>query len=300
MLRLTQVSAAVSLAVAATAQQPEAVFDAPVVQIPSDSPPLQALFDYDGDGDMDAVGGRVKSDGTQYDVRVWRNQQGRYVQVFSDLQNAVGGAGSIMAIAVGDLDHDGDADFAVGTGFAFYRYTNNNGSWTRTVTSTASKVGALGAGDFDGDGWTDLAVFTRNPTTPLVAGQLQVHLAAGPILTTNAPVNVQLFAHIITLDRDGNGAREIGLWYESCNELNVFAVAPSIETVSSPMIRARRAHIASPFINVALVTISSLTPKRSIASNFSAMCGVIIGSPYADNCTVSTAGYSSSTTCWPR
>jgi hypothetical protein len=93
MLRLTKVSVVVSLAVAATAQQPEALFDAPIVELPSDLPPFEALLDYDGDGDMDAVGGRVKSDGSAYDVRVWRNQQGRYVQVFADLQNAVGGAG---------------------------------------------------------------------------------------------------------------------------------------------------------------------------------------------------------------
>jgi len=225
MLRLTKVSVVVSLAVAATAQQPEAVFDAPIVELPSDSPPFQALFDYDGDGDMDAVGGRVKSDGTAYDVRVWRNQQGRYVQVFADLQNAVGGAGTIMAIAVGDLDHDSDADFVVGTGLAFYRYTNGNGTWTRTVTSTSNKVGALGAADFDGDGWTDVAVFTKDPTTPLVAGQLQVRLAAGPVLTTTAPANVELYAHIITFDSDGNGTRELGLWYETRSELHVFAVA---------------------------------------------------------------------------
>ena len=56
------------LCAVAAAQESRAVFDAPLVVLPADSPPFQRLFDYDADGDLDVVGHRVRSDGNEFSL----------------------------------------------------------------------------------------------------------------------------------------------------------------------------------------------------------------------------------------
>ena len=49
-----------------------AVLHAPLVVLPIDSPPFQRLGDFDGDGDLDAVGSRVHEANGQAEIHVWR------------------------------------------------------------------------------------------------------------------------------------------------------------------------------------------------------------------------------------
>ena len=198
------------------AQQNDALFDAPVVQLPDDSPPMQKLFDYDGDGDMDAVGVRVRSDGAYAEVRVWRNDQGRFVQAFND--NRWTGNGGISGVAVGDFDQDGDPDFVYGTGTNCYHFTNNAGTWSyTTTTATTDRVSDLAAGDFDGDGACDLATLLwPNVYTSL---RVSIKFANGAQVTAPAAVTTPLGSRLEVLDLNGNPADELGITYITYNQM---------------------------------------------------------------------------------
>ncbi|NRA95625.1 MAG: CRTAC1 family protein [Planctomycetes bacterium] len=127
-----------------------------------------ALFDADGDGDLDvyAVSGWCRSDGT-FDTekgrnRLWLQQPGG---MFADAteSSGLGDGGYGMGVAVGDIDNDGDLDVYV-TNYGPDRLFRNDGRATFTDVTAESGIDnrawAASAGfcDLDGDGWLDLFV----------------------------------------------------------------------------------------------------------------------------------------------
>ena len=129
-----------------------------------------ALFDYDGDGDVDIYflnGAPLK--GTKYDKaptnELYRNEGGwRFTNVTD--QAGVGDTGFGLGVAVGDYDNDGDLDIYVNNYGPNVLYRNNGDGTFTNVTSQAGvanghKVGAAAHFlDMDKDG--DLDLFVAN------------------------------------------------------------------------------------------------------------------------------------------
>ena len=129
-----------------------------------------ALFDYDGDGDVDIYfinGAPLK--GTKYDKaptnELYRNEGGwRFTNVTE--QAVVGDTGYGLGVAVGDYDNDGDLDIYVNNYGPNVLYRNNGDGTFTDVASMAGvanghKVGAATHFlDMDKDG--DLDLFVAN------------------------------------------------------------------------------------------------------------------------------------------
>jgi hypothetical protein len=127
-----------------------------------------ALFDYDGDGDIDIYflnGAPLK--GTKFDKapknELYRNEGGwRFTNVTD--QAGVGDTGFGLGVAVGDYDNDGDPDIYLNNYGPNVLYSNNGDG---TFTNVTEKAGVdngfqVGAGtcflDMDKDGDLDLYV----------------------------------------------------------------------------------------------------------------------------------------------
>jgi len=127
-----------------------------------------ALFDYDGDGDVDIYflnGAPLK--GTKADVppvnELWRND-GNWKFTNATKKAGVGDAGYGLGVTVGDYDNDGDGDLYLNNFGPNVLYRNNGDGTFTNVTKQAGvangdKVGA-GANflDIDADGDLDLYV----------------------------------------------------------------------------------------------------------------------------------------------
>ncbi len=127
-----------------------------------------ALFDYDGDGDVDIyfLNG-APLPGTPVDPpprgALYRNDGGwKFTDVTA--QAGVGDAGFGLGVAVGDYDNDGDADLYLNNFGPNVLYRNNgNGTFTDVTGEAGVDNGhRVGAGacflDMDGDGDLDLYV----------------------------------------------------------------------------------------------------------------------------------------------
>jgi hypothetical protein len=139
-----------------------------------------ALFDYDGDGDLDvylvqsgslAPGKPLLAPPPVVEDRLYRNDlavrpDGTRALRFTDVTRASGirTRGYGMGVATGDVDNDGDVDLYV-TGFGRNQLFRNNGDGTFADVSAASRTGdpdswgvSAAFVDFDRDGWLDLFV----------------------------------------------------------------------------------------------------------------------------------------------
>ena len=139
-----------------------------------------ALFDYDGDGDLDvlllqggALDGRAPRSASSGHHRLYRNDlsaagERRSTMRFTDVTSKAGlGAGYGMGAAVGDYDNDGDSDLYV-TNYGPNQLYRNNGDGTFTDVTRSAGSGLDDArwstsasfSDYDADG--DLDLFVAN------------------------------------------------------------------------------------------------------------------------------------------
>ena len=135
-----------------------------------------ALFDADGDGDLDIALTAAGRDGTG-DARLFRQEAGgRFVDVTAEA--GLGSPGYGMGLAVGDVDNDGDPDLYV-TRYGEDRLYRNGGDGTFEADPAATERPIDGWSssatfcDYDGDGFLDLFV-TRyveyDPSKPCFDG----------------------------------------------------------------------------------------------------------------------------------
>jgi hypothetical protein len=157
------------------AQQSAALFDAPLAQLPIDSPPFRKVLDLDADGFLDAVGARMRTgpngngDVSQVQVTAWTNDQtGRFLLAHDQFYAPPPGAKWSLTggqISVGDQNGDGRADFvwcAEQGGQEVWSFlAGAGGSFTRTVIAIGTPVVDVELADFDADGLADLAVLTN-------------------------------------------------------------------------------------------------------------------------------------------
>jgi hypothetical protein len=122
-----------------------------------------AWGDYDNDGDLDlALCGAVRGDVPSV-TKIYRNDGG----VLTDIEAGLPGFRNDSSLAWGDYDNDGDLDLAI-CGATYSPYGNptniykNNGDDTFTDIEAGLTEVSMGAslawGDFDNDGYLDLAV----------------------------------------------------------------------------------------------------------------------------------------------
>ena len=128
-----------------------------------------ALFDYDGDGDLDVYlvnGSRRGEDGGRAPLvnRLFRRDaDGRYHDVTA--ASGLGDAGYGMGVAVGDVDGDGDPDVYV-TNYGPDALYRNDGDGTFTEVTAAAGIDSPAWGSsavfFDADGDGDLDLYVAN------------------------------------------------------------------------------------------------------------------------------------------
>lgn len=128
-----------------------------------------AWGDFDGDGDLDLAVGNSGFLGQPN--RLYRNENGIFTLAWSSDE-----ADRTTAIAWGDFDGDGQLDLAVANDRVgwfspapnrVYRNTGDGAltlAWTSPETEFSS---GIAWGDYDGDGWLDLAVANANGPTRL-------------------------------------------------------------------------------------------------------------------------------------
>ncbi len=139
-----------------------------------------ALFDYDGDADLDVwlvQGGNLGADATPVNRadQLFRNDsadgQLRFTNVTQQAQIAATTYG--MGVAIGDIDNDGDEDVFL-SNFGPNQLWRNNGDGTFTDISASAGVGdtrwsvSASMADLDGDGWLD--IYVGNYVSYTIAG----------------------------------------------------------------------------------------------------------------------------------
>ncbi len=122
-----------------------------------------ALFDYDGDGDLDVYLVDAAAAGASPNRMLRQEADGRFTDVTA--ASGLGDPGYGMGAALGDVDHDGDLDLFVSNFGADVLYLNRGGGRFENATATSGLGGSDWSTsacflDYDLDGNLDLYVAT--------------------------------------------------------------------------------------------------------------------------------------------
>lgn len=212
----------------AFAQQSAAVLHAPLVALPVDSAPFQRLADFDGDGDLDAVGSRIHENRSNTEIVVWRNDQGAFTPVWQSafLPGGISApAPRSFAIETADFDGDLRADFVVAGGFGVMRCTAQPNFAFQIDTYALplwSNQHAVATGDFDGDGVPDFAVaFLVTGAT----GELRVYPTGGAMTSMPITASYEAPLRLAALELDGQPGREVLLSDRNSNTARIYGIA---------------------------------------------------------------------------
>tara|TARA_R110002073_G_scaffold36267_3_gene105604 strand:+ start:1858 stop:4518 length:2661 start_codon:yes stop_codon:yes gene_type:complete len=186
------------------AQESKAVLHAPMAVLPVDSAPFQKLADFDGDGDLDAVGTRIYGNGNGNQIYVWRNDGGTFTttQIFAASEGTGPGVGAnVFPIDVADFNGDGLMDFVVVGESRAIRYFAQPGFqfvaqpplWL--VNANLGRR-AVATGDFDHDGQVDIAVAANG----FASDHLFVFAGNGAWTSIQISVDSQPRLHALELD----------------------------------------------------------------------------------------------------
>jgi len=151
--------------------------------------------------------------------------------------DAVGADGGTEVIALGDMDGDGYGDLAMGHGSTLYEGEVNvvrggpsgpefTTPWTLTDLSGGDYARALGGGDFDGDGFADLAI-QRYHLRAEVITDIHYGGAAGPNATADTTIddnagNVEQHGDLPAVDLDADGFDDLVLLRSDGTAVDVY------------------------------------------------------------------------------
>ncbi len=166
---------------------------------------LWAAGDFDGDGRSDVALVR-QADTTLVDIYRWDNVQGPV------LRSTVPFSRSVTALAAARVDADGHSDLVAGLtdgsgngeGAVAVALGNGQFSFGAAIERSTGSVSSLAIGDFDGDGFTDIAVtgFAVDGSVACLLGEGTGIFRSGGTLLPAAPGSLQSSAD---LDGDGKG-----------------------------------------------------------------------------------------------
>ncbi|MBL8899589.1 MAG: VCBS repeat-containing protein, partial [Planctomycetes bacterium] len=186
-LALAIASTAIATVTPCFSQESRALFDAPVIQIPAESPGFRELLDFDGDGDLDAVGVDTDVFATQVRVALYANDGSGRLSPFWSATHAAGAQASRdlwPQVATGDANGDGRADFAVATGHELWTFLAGPAGQgpTRTVHAEGTYVYDALLLDLDGDGADEVVGLTFAHLVALRSNQTITRHAFGTTL----------------------------------------------------------------------------------------------------------------------
>lgn len=131
--------------------------------LPEEMGPGVALFDADGDSDLDlfvAGGGSIDGSGAPQLARLWRNDGVRFTDVTAE--RGCGIAGPSYGVSTADFDRDGDVDVFVARLGSNALLRNDGVRFTEVASEVGLADGGFGTAsvwfDMDRDGWLDLYV----------------------------------------------------------------------------------------------------------------------------------------------
>jgi len=130
-----------------------------------------AAADFDGDGNLDLASGG----NTDPEIYVWKHSGNPWGGTWTTSVGAGNAPGIVYDLAVGDFDKDGDPDLASITSTSvtneLYVWQNDDpfgGAWTGQAVGDLAVAGrSVAVGDFDNDGWLDIASGSASTTNEI-------------------------------------------------------------------------------------------------------------------------------------